>query len=107
MYIFERNLSKKSMSTTNSRIQKIFTFILKIARLTLVFLLYICECVHVNFLGLSNPYICWNARSVHFMHTYRTCRRLFEILEIYAHKKFPTGEVKKVYGKGSFDRFGV
>ena len=35
-----------------------------------MFQIWICCCVHLSFLALSKPYICWVAGSVHFRHTH-------------------------------------
>ena len=60
-YMKEKQL-RKSMNIT-SKIHKIFTWITKIELSTLTFRIWICWCIHVSFLGFSNPSIYWNARS--------------------------------------------
>ena len=66
------------MSIT-SQIHKIFTFVPKIARATLMFLTWVC--VHVTFLRLSNSYIWWNVESIHFRHTYFNVKDPLHVLK--------------------------
>lgn len=70
MFKFEMYIHERKFICTTSKIHKMFTFIPRIVRSVLMFLVWILLIHSCKFSWIVKPYICSNVGSLHFRHAY-------------------------------------